>query len=418
MIGWEAGVSDLASCCFFFAAGSWVCSDGFPPERLSWVLLCLLFFLPLRSVLFSLLEFSFFAEVRLVVFVPLVGDARFGLSLFASCSCLLLLLMSWGGFFCVGGYACCGVCVFSSASPCCKESLRGAPLCMHCLLLLLFVPSSCFLSICLFLSCLFLFLMHAHAWRRRTLGLSLMSSYDAALVTQALRPAYCSPSVLLPHLFVLMADAAQAAPRHQRRKEARAQADEDVRRVRQRMDDADVRLDTLEGRLRGHDLRLQYLEAPLKLVLKKFKAPVEFWAAKDNGFQAAKSAFSAAFIQELRDAGGVTVQHLLEEAEPILAELDSHVVIGIFRTGGATQDKDGNIIPDAVLRLQPGDQGLRLGYLLSSIGRHLGEDRVVHTDRPRKHQGEKGKGKGKGKAQGKGKDKGLAQPKRAAGRGA
>ena len=68
-----------------------------------------------------------------------------------------------------------------------------------------------------------------------------------------------------------MADAAQAAPRHQRRKEARAQADEDVRRVRQRMDDADVRLDTLEGRLRGHDLRLQYLEAPLKLVLKKFK---------------------------------------------------------------------------------------------------------------------------------------------------
>ena len=260
-------------------------------------------------------------------------------------------------------------------------------------------------------------LMHVHAWRRRFLGLSLLSSYDAALVTQALRPAYCLPSVPTPPFFVLMADAAQAAPRHQRRKEARAQTDEDVRRVRQRMDDADVRLDTLEGRLRGHDLRLQYLEAPLKLVLKKFKAPVEFWAAKDNGFQAAKSAFSAAFIQELRDAGGVTVQHLLEEAEPILAELDSHVVIGIFRTGGATQDKDGNLIPDAVLRLQPGDQGLRLGYLLSSIGRHLGEDRVVHQDRPRKHQGEKGKGKGKGKAPGKGKDKGLAQPKRAAGRG-
>ena len=65
-----------------------------------------------------------------------------------------------------------------------------------------------------------------------------------------------------------MADAAPAVPRQQRRKEARAQADEDVRRVRQRMDDADVRLDTLEGRLRGHDLRLQYLEAPLKLVSK------------------------------------------------------------------------------------------------------------------------------------------------------
>ena len=74
---------------------------------------------------------------------------------------------------------------------------------------------------------------------------------------------------------------APAVPRQQRRKEARAQATDDVRRVRQRMDDTDVRLENLEGRLRGHDLRLQYLEAPLKLVLKKFKAPVEFWAAKD-----------------------------------------------------------------------------------------------------------------------------------------
>ena len=113
---------------------------------------------------------------------------------------------------------------------------------------------------------------------------------------------------------------------------------------------------------------------------------------------------------------GATVQHLLEEAEPIMAELDSRVIIGIFRTGGSSQDRDGGIIPDALLRLHPGDQGYRLGYLLSSIGRHLGEDRVVHTDRPRKHQGEKGKGKGKGKAPGKGKDKGMAQPKRAAGR--
>ena len=93
-----------------------------------------------------------------------------------------------------------------------------------------------------------------------------------------------------------------------------------------------------------------------------------------------------------------------------------NVIIGIFRTGGSSQDRDGGIIPDALLRLHPGDQGFRLGYLLSSIGRHLGDDRVVHTDRPRKHQGEKGKGKGKGKAPGKGKDKGFAQPKRAAGR--
>ena len=159
---------------------------------------------------------------------------------------------------------------------------------------------------CLFFSCPVLLLLvymlfvhvyvlvHVHAWRWRPLGVSSMSSCDAALLTQDLCLLTALPPVVLPHHHI-MADAAPAMPRQQRRKEARAQADEDVRRVRQRMDDTDVRLDNLEGRLRGHDLRLQYLEAPLKLVLKKFKAPVEFWAAKDNGFQAAKSAFSAAF---------------------------------------------------------------------------------------------------------------------------
>ena len=155
-------------------------------------------------------------------------------------------------------------------------------------------------------------------------------------------------------------------------------------------------MEALEGRSRGHDLRLQYLEAPLKLVLKKFKAPVEFWASKDVGSQAAKSAFSAAFMQELREAGG------------IIAELDSQVIVGVFRTRGSSQDRAGAIIPDALLRLHPGDQGARLGYLLSNMGRHLGDERVAHTDRPRKHQGDKGKGKGKGKAPGKGKEKGAA----------
>ena len=76
-----------------------------------------------------------------------------------------------------------------------------------------------------------------------------------------------------------------------------------------------------------------------------------------------------------------------------MAEMDSRLIIGVFCTGRSTQDRDGGIIPDALLRLHPGDQGYRPGYLLSNIGRHLGDDRVVHADRPRKHQGEKGKGK-------------------------
>ena len=113
------------------------------------MLLCLLFCLPLLSVLFSLLVFSFLVEVRLFVFV-LLSAMRVLVSLCvlrarASCCCSC----RGGGFFGVGGYVCCGVCVFSSASPCFKESPIGAPLCIHCLLLLLFVPSSCFLSICL-----------------------------------------------------------------------------------------------------------------------------------------------------------------------------------------------------------------------------------------------------------------------------
>ena len=76
----------------------------------------------------------------------------------------------------------------------------------------------------------------------------------------------------------------------------------------------------------------------------------------------------------------------------------------------------GQLFPMPFFVCIPATKAPRLGHLLSNMGRHLGDERVVHTDRPRKHQGEKGKGKGKGKAPGKGKDKGVAQPKRAAGR--
>ena len=115
-----------------------------------------------------------------------------------------------------------------------------------------------------------------------------------------------------------MADApAPAQPRQQRRKEARAQAQDDNRRVRQRMDALEARLESMEGRQRGHDLRLQYLEAPLKLVLKKFRATVEFWASKDAGFQAAKSAFCAAFMQELREAGGPTISNTCSKKQSL-----------------------------------------------------------------------------------------------------
>ena len=77
------------------------------------------------SVLFSLLAFSFFVGcVRLFVFV-LLSAMRLSVSsscdlsrALASCCCSC---RGGGFFFCVGGYACCGVCVFSSASHCFKR---------------------------------------------------------------------------------------------------------------------------------------------------------------------------------------------------------------------------------------------------------------------------------------------------------
>ena len=112
----------------------------------------------------------------------------------------------------------------------------------------------------------------------------------------------------------------------------------------------------------------------------------------------------------------------MDEAEPIMAESDSWVIIGIFQTGGSTQDSDGAIVPDVVLRLHPGDQAYRLGYLLNSVGRHFGDDRVVHTDRPRRPAsiGEiraRVKAKVKVLGPGKGKEKGHAQPKPCLGHG-
>ena len=292
------------------------------------MLLCLLSFL---LCLTSFIRSSFF--------LPLSYGSRFGsvlLSAVGGCFLLVFVLLPCADAHVVEGLRRGWLCMFAmSVSALLLALLKAKPdrcFPVHCMRASSLL--SCPLASCLYVILVLVYvLVHVHAWRWRPLRVSYMSSCDAALLTQALCVFTALPPVLLLHHHI-MAEAVPAVPRQQRRKEARAQASDDVRQVCQRMDDTDVRLDNLEGRLRGHDLRLQYLEAPLKLVLKKLKAPVEFWAAKDNRFQAAKSAFSAAFLQELRESGGAIVQHLLEEAEAIMAELDSRVIIGIFRTGG------------------------------------------------------------------------------------
>ena len=132
VIGWGGRCFKPRFLSLFFLTGGWVWSDGFPLERLSWVCFCLLFFLALSFCSFflsccSLLVFSFRRWCLSLCLSPLVGDVRF-FSLcvcraLASCWCLCRGGVSHG----VGGYVCCGVCVFSSASPCNKENREVLP---------------------------------------------------------------------------------------------------------------------------------------------------------------------------------------------------------------------------------------------------------------------------------------------------
>ena len=171
MIGWEAGVSNLASC-FVFLTGSWVWSDGFPLERLSWVSFCLLSFLVPPSFFLVFASLVFLRRwCSSLCLSPFVGAVR----LFSFVFVVLLPLV---GAYVVGGFPLAWVVMYVAVSvsslllryapmkargaP--NESPRGAPMCIACLLLLLLVPSSCFLSNMLFMSCLFLL------WCTRTPG--------------------------------------------------------------------------------------------------------------------------------------------------------------------------------------------------------------------------------------------------------
>ena len=60
------------------------------------------------------------------------------------------------------------------------------------------------------------------------------------------------------------------APAVRRRRAARAEHADPTRRVRNRVDDAETRFDTLEATLRRHETRLQCTEAPLRVVLPGF----------------------------------------------------------------------------------------------------------------------------------------------------
>ena len=211
----------------------------------------------------------------------------------------------------------------------------------------------------------------------------------------------------------LMADAPAV-----RRRRVRGEDGEQHRAVRARVDDAETRLDSLEAALQRHETRIQFVEAPFRLVLRGFRCVPEFLRLlRSNDLRAAKTAFIPSFVDELKEQSGPEVAHLIEEAENFLVDRQGWVLLGVFPTGGHFND-----VPDGLLRLQPGYAGSRLSHILAQASRYLADTHQVFQDRVRRPQpggkgGEKGKGKGKqvggkGKA-GKGKAKGP-QPKMAA----
>ena len=213
------------------------------------------------------------------------------------------------------------------------------------------------------------------------------------------------------------APAVQGQGERRRRADIRADRDNEVRNVRQRLDETETRLDGVDSRLRGHETRLKCLEAPYRIVLRGFTAVREFMAIFDGGdFKGAKTAFIPSFVQELRDKTGPEVAQLIEELDTLLCERQGWVLLGVFPTGGMMGE-----FPDGLMRLQPGGVGNRVSTLCSQVSMYLAESHQLFQDRVRRDKGEgkgKAKGKGAGKKGGKGKAKGLgklnAQPKRAA----
>ena len=184
-----------------------------------------------------------------------------------------------------------------------------------------------------------------------------------------------------------------------------------------RVEDAETRLDSLEVTLQRHETRLQFTEAPLRVVLRGLNCVAEFFRVlRSNDLRAAKTSFIPTFMDELKEKSGPEVTHFIEETENLLIDRQGWVLIGVFPTGGNFNDT-----PDGLMRLQPEYAGARMSHVLVQASRYLADSRQLFQDRVRCPQrcekgGDKGKGKGKvgGKGKGgKGKAKG-AQPKMAA----
>ena len=94
--------------------------------------------------------------------------------------------------------------------------------------------------------------------------------------------------------FGLMAAKAQAKA-NARRGERREERDEQIRRVRARLDDHDQQIEHLDILSRQHDLRLQYLESSYKIILRGWDCTGVFLREKDANFKAGKGGVCSYF---------------------------------------------------------------------------------------------------------------------------
>ena len=169
---------------------------------------------------------------------------------------------------------------------------------------------------------------------------------------------------LLLHCFVSVPMAPKV--RGERRAAERAGREAAERRVRQRLDEVELRIDEAEAMHRNHDQRISFQESPQRLVLRGFACVGEFFRARGGDFPLAKRAFIGSFFHELKEHCGAEVMRHLEEAEGLLADRNGWGVVGVYPTGGSLDDA-----PDGLLRLQPGYVGNRAGYLLCALAIYL-----------------------------------------------
>ena len=141
-------------------------------------------------------------------------------------------------------------------------------------------------------------------------------------------------------------------------RERREEQAEATRNVRARVDAIETRADSFDLRLRQLDVRVQYIEQPHRWVfLRGFDCTKLFFQTMENNYAVAKGGFLAALIQEIRDHTAPACEALIEELETHLLEHNGLVMIGLYRTGGVTND-----CPDSLLRLQQGLCGSKVSY--------------------------------------------------------